>query len=243
MSKPFYRAFLLILLSWSITTPLLAREYIIEVILFANHSGKFQVGENLPAALQTKPSGEGVDLLREQIVTIESDTADQPPRIWRLLDSDQYYLSGVAKRLRSSANYTVLRHFSWQQPVVPKQQSLSLKIEAGRDFTDRFPRHETSQFEFSDQTALTDAGSRNVWELEGTIKVGISRYLHLYTDLVYRLPRKITAASERHTVGETILVDYPIRSHRRMRSKELHYIDHPLLGILVEARPVESEEE
>ena len=243
MSTQLYRAFILYLLSWCITAPLLAKEYIIEVILFANHNGKFQVGEHLPAALKTKPSGEGVDLLREQIITIESDSADQPARVWRLLESDQHYLEGVAKRLRSSANYTVLQHFSWQQPVVPKQESLSLRIEAGRDFSAQFPRHETSQYEFSDQSVSADAGSRKVWELEGSIKIGISRYLHLYTDMVYRLPRQISAASERHAVGDTILVDYPIRSHRRMRSKELHYIDHPLVGILVEARPVESSEE
>jgi hypothetical protein len=35
--------------------------------------------------------------------------------------------------------------------------------------------------------------------------------------------------------------EYPIKFHRRMRSKELHYLDHPLVGILVMAKPVEKE--
>lgn len=34
---------------------------------------------------------------------------------------------------------------------------------------------------------------------------------------------------------------YPVKTHRRMRSKELHYIDHPLVGILVQINPVEPE--
>ena len=36
---------------------------------------------------------------------------------------------------------------------------------------------------------------------------------------------------------------HPINSHRRMRSKELHYIDHPLVGILIQINPVEKTKE
>jgi len=32
-----------------------------------------------------------------------------------------------------------------------------------------------------------------------------------------------------------------LAQHRRMRSKELHYIDHPLMGILIYINPIESE--
>lgn len=37
-----------------------------------------------------------------------------------------------------------------------------------------------------------------------------------------------------------VIAHYPIVSHRRMRSKELHYIDHPLVGILVQINPVKK---
>ncbi|MCK4704001.1 MAG: hypothetical protein KAT90_00855, partial [Gammaproteobacteria bacterium] len=33
---------------------------------------------------------------------------------------------------------------------------------------------------------------------------------------------------------------YPLQAHRRMRSKELHYIDHPLIGILIQINPVKK---
>ncbi len=33
---------------------------------------------------------------------------------------------------------------------------------------------------------------------------------------------------------------YPLNSHARMRSKELHYIDHPLVGMLIQINPVEK---
>ena len=32
----------------------------------------------------------------------------------------------------------------------------------------------------------------------------------------------------------------PMKQSRRMRSKELHYIDHPMLGILVRVTPIEE---
>jgi hypothetical protein len=37
--------------------------------------------------------------------------------------------------------------------------------------------------------------------------------------------------------------EYPIKSHRRMRSRELHYLDHPMVGILVMAMPVKRNKE
>jgi hypothetical protein len=31
---------------------------------------------------------------------------------------------------------------------------------------------------------------------------------------------------------------FHMKNHRRMRSKELHYIDHPLVGMLIQINPV-----
>ena len=43
-------------------------------------------------------------------------------------------------------------------------------------------------------------------------------------------------------IKEKVMVDYyPIKNHRRMRSKVLHYIDHPLVGILVQINPVKKQ--
>jgi len=39
----------------------------------------------------------------------------------------------------------------------------------------------------------------------------------------------------------TRLMSYPLRQSRRMRSGELHYIDHPLIGVLIRITPFEKE--
>lgn len=60
--------------------------------------------------------------------------------------------------------------------------------------------------------------------ISGQLKVVLARYLHLYGQLDYQQNGR----------------DYPMTVHRRMRSKELHYIDHPLVGILVQINPVKT---
>ena len=57
--------------------------------------------------------------------------------------------------------------------------------------------------------------------LDGTIKVSVERYLHINLDLILN--------------GR-----YRFTDHRRMRSGETHYIDHPMLGALVLVSPLED---
>lgn len=110
------------------------------------------------------------------------------------------------------------------------------------------------------------------YELEGTVKVVLSRFLHVYTDLLLMQPVMLEPL-ERQTLEQaepagsvapkpasqgsepvqryrvtpvddnqafTTLQGIDIRQHRRMRSGELHHLDHPLLGTLVKVTPVEE---
>ncbi|TCK08876.1 CsiV family protein [Marinobacterium mangrovicola] len=58
--------------------------------------------------------------------------------------------------------------------------------------------------------------------VDGTIRVDRSRYLHFKPNLL--LTRNGA--------------QYQLKQSRRMRSRELHYLDHPLFGVLVYARPI-----
>jgi hypothetical protein len=61
--------------------------------------------------------------------------------------------------------------------------------------------------------------------LSGLVKVTRGRFLHLDTDLLLR-----DAGSP---------ATYRVQLSRRMRSNELHYIDHPRVGIVIQATRVE----
>jgi hypothetical protein len=93
---------------------------------------------------------------------------------------------------------------------------------------------------------------KGLYELEGKITIALSRYLHTYIDLVLRRPRLSAdpvldnAAEEAYLatqVADTrILNNHLLREHRRMRSKNLHYIDNPEFGVLVLITPHEVAE-
>ena len=101
--------------------------------------------------------------------------------------------------------------------------------------------------------------------LDGTVRVHRARYLHVQADLLYyrpgddgtgaRLPAGDDPAglpppdSPDTAYIEQLLAEedavprlFRLTESRRMRSRELHYLDHPLFGVLVEAWPVELPE-
>ena len=91
-----------------------------------------------------------------------------------------------------------------------------------------------------------------LYELEGKITVALTRYLHTYTNLILRRPRLsadpvLDNAAEAeylaaHAADTRILNNHLLREHRRMRSKNLHYIDSPEFAMLVLITPYEVAE-
>jgi hypothetical protein len=206
-----------------------AKDYAIEVILFANKDGLQQSAEQFNFNHKIPAPTNGLDL-----------SAASNSSQWQAIPEDEYILNGVAEKLKRSGNYRILKHIAWRQPVVEKNESRPISIQAGRDFTGQYPERAYRQVEFND-SVQNSSGNSKVLELDGTVNIVISRYIHLYSDLVYRLPRTIPT-----DIGDVLdrgqaLVDYSVKSHRRLRSRELHYIDHPLIGILIEATPIEEE--
>ena len=130
------------------------------------------------------------------------------------------------KRINASSEYNVLFYGAWRQAGLEKSKAFEINIkELKSSHTDR---------------------SKN--SLTGTFKLVLARYLHIYNQLTYQQKMTVSAASEKQT--EVLSNDmaphnglYPLNSHRRMRSKKLHYIDHPLVGMLIQINPVEKTKE
>ncbi|TFH41194.1 MAG: hypothetical protein E4H01_15335 [Lysobacterales bacterium] len=101
--------------------------------------------------------------------------------------------------------------------------------------------------------------------LDGTLRMHRARYLHVQADLLYYRPlaSDASAAAAPDTdasaallanSSDTALIEqlmaqaeatpklFRLTESRRMRSREVHYLDHPLFGVVVEVRPVELPE-
>lgn len=89
-----------------------------------------------------------------------------------------------------------------------------------------------------------------IWQLDGNMKVFLKYinrvpYLHIDSELFYRQPIAIDDTSNpmiKHAGGvsahtpEYQLVSLPFSEQRRVISKQLHYFDHPLFGMIVQIR-------
>ena len=155
------------------------------------------------------------------------------PQAFTALPEAQRLLNTQARSLRRSSLYRTLFHQSWLQPISADKASIPIMIQAGKHYDDSF-------------------------ELDGTIKVSRSRFLHMETDLWFTEFAPLYQQDEMsgNTAGNFVSPEIrrqfpelaaweasrgqyvPVHSHqlqqsRRMRSSTLHFIDHPRFGILV----------
>lgn len=171
--------------------------------------------------------------------TITSQLEEQPLIAFQLLPTRDGELRDSVRRISRQADFRTLFHGVWRQPLEGRDSAKTIVINGG----DRFGNH---------------------FELEGTVTLAVNRYLHIETDLWLssfinsggletlshlRLPPSPRAATAQHSTiaatEERMDQQYAIehialmRQKRRMRSGELHYIDHPSMAILIKITPYE----
>jgi hypothetical protein len=189
------------------------KEYDVEIIIFEDSHARYIKSETWD---QYARSAEQLSAARETNTTNKTDFKSIKPAILR----QQY------KRINASPEYNVLFYGAWRQPGLDKSKAFAINI--------------------NDLKSSHKNKSGNT--LTGTFKLVLARYLHIYNHLNYQ--RKITATTGNNTSGKQSEVInnnltpnnglYPLNSHLRMRSKELHYIDHPLVGMLIQINPVKK---
>ncbi|MDX1335335.1 MAG: CsiV family protein [Gammaproteobacteria bacterium] len=209
-----------------------ATQYKVEMIFFAQDDDNAFFSENWP--LDTGLNG------------LEDETAEDKTGEFTEMESSEFTLAGAAKALEKSPRYTLLRHIMWEQPGLEESKALKMPIAGGRDYREEYPKRMQSRWEANEQGQMVEIpGPENLNELDGSVTLVLGRYLHIYTDLIFRKPVIVEQLDEEtQEITETrALFDIPVQSHRRMRSRELHYLDHPMVGILIEVTPVETEEE
>lgn len=209
-----------------------AKDYIVEMVFFVNVPAPEQ-----PLAQVAGPSA--LPDLQDAILLDDSALLHD----FLPLPQEAFELADQASALTASGKYQILEHVAWLQPGLAKRQAIPVRIQAGLDYSDDFGEHVPVYLVTEDQGMQEEHA---ISELDGTVKVVLGRYLHVFTDLIYRRPVDKNVSAEPVTdVSEhgRVLANFPLKIHRKMRSKELHYIDHPLFGILVEIRPAQSKDE
>lgn len=248
-------------------------QFEIEMVVFARENGMNQSRETWPAAPRLDYSKRWVDF----------NTPSRGDPMLPALQPAPNQLNNKVAALQRDPGYKVLFHKTWRQVLQNERNAPAILISGGPQ-------------------------DGNHHQLEGSVTLSVSRYLHLSTDLWFSewLPQTATpsfpmsqgadeqsapqgiavptrpraavmaaAASEEplelgggNTRSEAAVFnngssfsDRPIsataaepmeklaarvavlQEERRLRSGELHYIDHPKLGVLVEVRAVTPQDE
>lgn len=221
-----YQAVLIIALAIGASVPLSAAtpEYTVEVIVFKNLSGN-PAGAEIWTRTNQEPLPEA-DLeidLPDEVASPKQEAVE-----YTRLQGSELSLGELAKKLRASSRYEVLLHQGWRQPGLDRNRAAPMRIEVTLDDGARSAR-----------AASGGWGSPRA-RLEGELKLILSRYLHLETDLRYytgEVLQPLDAIQDEFADLVTQPLVYRLKQGRRMRSGELHYLDHPGFGLLAVVRP------
>jgi hypothetical protein len=93
-------------------------------------------------------------------------------------------------------------------------------------------------------TIPVDLGVLGVTNPAGTVRLSLTRFLHVKLDLTYldtQAVQRGPAAAPGDLTELPIAPRYHIGDERTTRSGEIHYFDHPAFGVLIKITPVKPD--
>lgn len=230
------------------------RWYQIEIIIFTQNDALNTEQWSTDIALSYPPNWKKLEPLTEGKITEHKK---------QLLTTEAFYVLPVSERLLNnnvrdlerSNKHRVLFHSAWRQPVWSRDEAPSLLISGGDQYGE--------QTELSGSINLSVARylhlNTNLWFTQFANNYGqeVAEWPTLPTppnseDMnkeVFKTNQKVNlwdnnsvSENEYDNILRTPFVPEKVvllQQKRRMRSKEIHYIDHPVVGILFYATPYE----
>jgi hypothetical protein len=218
---------------------------------------------------EIKPKKDPQALVFEQVSGNDnSPTNIKPipmPVAFVMLKDEELQLKESLKKLTKSSKFDPLLHIAWRQPTYNKKRAQTVLLYEGMTEPE-FIENDPIKPEGTNSTAGNDNKSEKIFGMinprfAGTIRLSVARYLHLAADLVYRTPvtQHFATPMQDHEIWSDTLYQtvsdpqgpayqldswkamrgYRLKESRRMRSKRIHYLDHPFLGIVALITPVE----
>ncbi|KAB0481531.1 peptidoglycan binding protein CsiV [Vibrio sp. IB15] len=241
-----------------VSLPSLAqRQFDIEVIIFKRAVDAEKVNESWP---NTQPK-----ISLERVGSFQ-DTQYRASKGVKMLPYSEYKLTPQKDKLKQHAGFEVLMHTAWRQGDQGKSSAPVFHIQAGKDFSKQFNADgsEKGAVTASADGFQEETIDKPLYELDGKLQIYVQHYLYAETTLDLKAPsvREVTlqeqqieldspvsGAESNVQVGnlteisptvqvEEFLKSYRMDQKRRMRSTETHYLDHPLLGMVIQVRRV-----
>ena len=192
--------------------------YEVELIIFEDTSSRYLKSEDWTYN----------DMLLHSDINSSASAQKKDPE-YTQLNWESAKLKSQFEKLSNNSNFKILINKRWKQTGLDRNETFNIPLNS-------MPEKET---DVSLQNVTQDIQQNlHVTEsyITGNVKLIMSRYLHFNINLKYFKPQT-------DNLGNRELISYPIVNERRMKSREIHYIDHPLIGIVVLATPYKIKEE
>lgn len=251
-----YKLFLpIMLLCSSFSASAEERWFEVEVLLFQRNTSLEKAGEKLSDDLLAVDTSNSTSMLKVNAtgetnpVVISAQQFDQNANNFILLDSSHLQFTEQRKKLAAHAGFKPILHMAWQMPV---KNNINAK-----------PIHL-----FGGENLGLGAQLGDKWAVDGNFKIYLDHYLFIDSQFIVRQkieqeqskqqPADIQNSNSLESENGVEIIDLNIDSDtfvnnkkmvikgvlfdqkRRLRSEEIHYLDHPLMGVIVQIRKIEE---
>ncbi|MCS5711807.1 CsiV family protein [Candidatus Berkiella aquae] len=158
-----------------------------------------------------------------------------------LLKENELTLGRAKKRLQQ--HYRLVMHKGWRQMLSDKENATSIHLLGGQQFSDSLAENKG-------------------YEVDGMIKLSGGKFINVDADLLFHKPIKLVSPTNpelppsENTEGTARFAEVSLKNWKnefgarlqafrlkessRLKADEMHYIDHPLYGIIIVVSPEKS---
>lgn len=244
--------------------------YQVEIILFSRDNPhtteqwpkdlQLSYSANQVQLLKPKPADAMQDEPAKESTPANNSAAAEA---FKPLPPEQRELNRDAQALERKNGYNVLFHESWKQPVLSAEEAPSIVISGG----EKYGEHYALEGEIKLSVARYLHLSTNLWLSEFEMNYGQLEH-RAWPELPDSPFQNIEASTDIDDLSNIDIPEFKLQlnektppkteelgllrdaylpseiiyfqQHRRMRSKELHYIDHPRIGAIVKILPLDT---
>lgn len=146
----------------------------------------------------------------------------------QLLPSNRLKLLAEESQLQDK--YRVLLHIGWIQTFNNTRRTKPIHIYAGKFHKTLLER---TDYIYSEPPYTPE----ELWRIDGTLSLSKTNYFNLATNLVFNLAvGEVSQRTDRYQSNQFLgreVASFRMIQERRMRPDEIHYLDHPLFGMIV----------
>ncbi len=151
------------------------------------------------------------------------------------LGDKQAAFTAYNQAISRSSEHRLLFHAVWRQPVLNRVQATAIQVTGGESLGGHYELEGSLKFSYNINRVDVDA---RLWRTD--VDAVASQFSRQSTS-AWTLP-PLPVSEEGFSGSLSVPVLYYMNQTRSMISNELHFLDHPALGVLVEIRPYQLPE-